>query len=200
MTRLAKIPLYGNVAKAVTVNLDATEGAQIGNNLLMPDGTLATTAKLQALFGAGISGSGPDTTDALDEGQFNLYFTNRRAQDAVGGILADSTNVSLTYVGGTSITADLTDLADTGAGALLAITRDAKGRVTGTKAATITGTAGQIDIADGDAAAGLPTISLASAVLSQLSALAQFQSDLLTSSNGSPLVTSGGDFITTSAA
>src|SRR5690606_10283684 len=46
-------------------------------------------------------------------------------------------------------------------GALLAVTRDAKGRVSGTKAATITGTAGQIEVADGDAIAGLPTISLA---------------------------------------
>lgn len=76
---------------------------------------------------------------------------------------------------GFSVTADLTkevdgttgvttyglaDLANSGAGTLLAITRDAKGRVLGTRAATITGTAGQINVANGTAAAGLPTISL----------------------------------------
>lgn len=55
----------------------------------------------------------------------------------------------------------LEQLPDTGVGALLAITRDAFGRVEGTKEATITGTAGQIEVANGDAVAGLPTISLA---------------------------------------
>jgi hypothetical protein len=55
----------------------------------------------------------------------------------------------------------LAPLPDTGEGALLAITRDQYGRVEGSKPATITGTAGQIDVANGDAVAGLPTISLA---------------------------------------
>lgn len=68
------------------------------------------------------------------------------------------------------ITLGLADLADSGVAALLAITRDAKGRVSGTRAATITGTADQIDVANGDAAAGLPTLSLATAVLDSLDA------------------------------
>lgn len=55
----------------------------------------------------------------------------------------------------------LAPLPDTGEGALLAITRDQYGRIEGSKPATITGTAGQIDVANGDAVAGLPTISLA---------------------------------------
>lgn len=55
----------------------------------------------------------------------------------------------------------LEQLPDTGVGALLAITRDAFGRVEGTKEATITGTVGEIEVANGDAVAGLPTISLA---------------------------------------
>lgn len=62
----------------------------------------------------------------------------------------------------------LADVSDSGAGTLLAITRDGKGRVTGTKAATITGTAQQIDVANGNAAAGLPTLSLAAEVLAAL--------------------------------
>lgn len=74
----------------------------------------------------------------------------------------DSANVTLTLDYSTdTLTADLTDLSDTGAGSLLAITVDAKGRITGTRAATITGTTGEIDVADGDASAGPPTISLA---------------------------------------
>lgn len=62
----------------------------------------------------------------------------------------------------------LADVANSGAGTLLAITRDGKGRVTGTKAATITGTATQISVANGTAAAGLPTLSLAAEVLASL--------------------------------
>lgn len=164
--RLARVPIYGNAAKAVTVNLDATVGAQIGTNLLMPDGTIATTAKLQALLAppAGNGSAAISTTDDLEEGAWNLYFTKRRAQDAVGEILHDSANVTLRYMvdGDTpSITADLTDLVDSGAGALLAITVDGKGRVTGTRDATITGTAGRIDVTHGDASDGVPTIDLA---------------------------------------
>lgn len=130
--RLAKVPLFGNVAKAVTVNLAATNGARIGTNLLMPDGSLATTAKLAALFGAGTpADSSINTTDDLDEGQWNLWFTDRRAQDAVGAILADSATVSLAYVSGASIAATLNDLTDTNTGTFKLITRDTKGRVSG---------------------------------------------------------------------
>lgn len=65
-------------------------------------------------------------------------------------------------------TIDLATVADSGAGVLLAITKDAYGRVTGTRQATITGTAQQINVANGTAAAGLPTLSLASEVISSL--------------------------------
>lgn len=66
------------------------------------------------------------------------------------------------------VTIGLADLPDSGTGTLLAITRDAKGRVAGTRAATITGTTNQIDVANGSAAAGLPTLSLAPAVITSL--------------------------------
>lgn len=58
------------------------------------------------------------------------------------------------------ITLGLADVPDSGAGTLQAITVDAKGRITGRRAATITGTAGQIAVANGNASSGLPTISL----------------------------------------
>lgn len=54
----------------------------------------------------------------------------------------------------------ITPVTDSGAGSLLAITRNGLGQVTGTRAATITGTAGRIAVANGTAAAGLPTIDL----------------------------------------
>ncbi|MBA0362362.1 hypothetical protein [Stenotrophomonas maltophilia] len=62
----------------------------------------------------------------------------------------------------------LADVPDSGAGTLLATTFDTKGRRTGSRPATITGTAQQIDVANGNAAAGLPTLSLAAEVLASL--------------------------------
>lgn len=61
-------------------------------------------------------------------------------------------------------TIGLADVPDTGTGALRAFNKDAKGRITGTKAITITGTAGQVNVTDGDGVAGNPTISLDAAV------------------------------------
>lgn len=55
----------------------------------------------------------------------------------------------------------LRPLADSGSGALLGVTRDIFGRISGTTDATITGTAGEVDVANGDAVAGPPTLSLA---------------------------------------
>jgi len=58
-------------------------------------------------------------------------------------------------------TFDLATVTDSGTGSLLALVKDAWGRITGTKAATITGTAGRVTVANGNASAGLPTIDLA---------------------------------------
>ncbi|YCT77693.1 hypothetical protein QV000_07475 [Stenotrophomonas maltophilia] len=80
----------------------------------------------------------------------------------VSGAITVSSGELTKSVGADGVTTfGLANVADSGAGSLLAITRDGKGRVTGTKAATITGTAQQIDVANGNATAGLPTISLA---------------------------------------
>lgn len=132
--------------RSVTVDAAATYGAQIGVNLLLPDGTVGTLAKLKALFGSASSTADTvDTTDDVKEGQYNLWFTNRRAQDAVGDLLTDTTTIDLSYVAGTSINATLKDLANSGTGAaLVKITRDSKGRISGTSAATTD------DLAEGD--------------------------------------------------
>jgi hypothetical protein len=39
----------------------------------------------------------PGTTDVVTEGVTNLYFTNERAQDAIGNILTDSSTIDFTY-------------------------------------------------------------------------------------------------------
>lgn len=52
--------------------------------------------------------AGPADTDAVPEGAINLYFTDERAQDAVGTILISGSKVTLTYNDGApSMTADI---------------------------------------------------------------------------------------------
>lgn len=126
--------------KPVTVDVSATNGAAIGTNLWDADGNLITQAQWNALS-AGKSSSTSTfsgTTDDVNEGQYNLYFTNRRAQDAVGAILANTANIILTYVGGTSIKADLTTVTLTSGGSLELLGFDAYGRLSETAAASTT--------------------------------------------------------------
>jgi hypothetical protein len=88
------------------------------------------------------------------------------------GIVGTAYDVDGSYYGWTGSEWDLIDVdgvvgyrldevPDTQAGALLAITRDKYGRVTGTRDATITGTEGRVVVTSGDAVAGLPVIDLA---------------------------------------
>lgn len=128
----ARVQLFGFTGKYATVNLDATEGATVGLNLRWADGTLVTEQELR-----GSSSESPDlsTTDDLDEGRYNLFFTDRRAQDAVGAILADSSDIDFSYNPGTSISATLTDTGVAGGSYgdeshVPRITVDEKGRVT----------------------------------------------------------------------
>lgn len=56
----------------------------------------------------GGGGSSIASTDDLPEGAVNLYFTDERAQDAVGAALTDTATVNLTYNdGANTITADV---------------------------------------------------------------------------------------------
>lgn len=140
-----KVPLYGSPMRAVQLDERATDGAVFGVNLRWPDGRVVQAADFMTTPGGS---SALNTTDDLDEGQWNLWFTPRRAQDAVGSILADSANVALRYVGGTSITADLKPTgitADTYGDTdhIPRITFDANGRATGAVLVPIT--AGGLD-------------------------------------------------------
>lgn len=134
-----------------------------GQNSIKTRGTLAEGIVQVSLQG--------DVSVAGNTQYYGSDQTGNKGWYAVSSALAGSSNISLSTAANGVTTFDLADVADSGAGSLLAITRDSKGRITGTRAATITGTTNQIDVANGDASAGLPTISLDAAVLNQLAAL-----------------------------
>lgn len=83
--------------------------------------------------------------------------------------LGTTGNIVLTVDVGGVTTINLAAVADSGTGSLLAITKDGFGRVTGTKSATITGTANRVTVSNGDAVSGLPTIDISAAYVGQTS-------------------------------
>ena len=84
--------------QAVSVDTNATQGAQFGVNIWDPSGNLVAWPLATSTPSAGESNF-DGTTDDVDEGQFNLYFTNLRAQNAVGGILQNTGSILFTYSG-----------------------------------------------------------------------------------------------------
>lgn len=135
----ARVPLFRtSPVRSVVVDTEATQGATVGVDLRWQDGSLVAESDILNAQAQSSSpaGQGQDlTTDDIAEGQANLYFTNQRAEDAVGGILANSANVTLTYASG-KITADLTDVVLTAGGTLQKLAFDAKGRLSQESAAT----------------------------------------------------------------
>ncbi|WP_445394288.1 hypothetical protein [Stenotrophomonas maltophilia] len=176
-----RVPLHQNPRSFTTVEEGATKGATVGVDLIGPDGKVlraeqiinppATTdpnanrwtvwklirevpanlVKIAALVGKGF-------LIRRTDGEWALRTFQQGPGIAIANPHGEADNPTI----------GLEDVPDSGVGNLLAVTRDGKGRVTGTKAATITGTAQQIDVANGDAAAGLPTLSLAPEVLDSL--------------------------------
>lgn len=102
---------------------------------IIPGGIGTTELADLAVTGDKIDFSTFDS-DEIVEGTTNLYFTDERAQDAVGIILDDSANVTLDYDDGApSIVADLTDTTATpgsfgSSSEVATYTVDAKGRLT----------------------------------------------------------------------
>lgn len=175
--------------RVVKIDAAATYGAQIGVDLLMPDGTVSSIAKLQAIFGMGAgSSTGPSTTDELEEGQFNRYFTDKRAQAAVGDILENTADILLDYDGtGNTIQADLTTTGvtagDYGAPSpsFVAFQVDSKGRlIEASQVALLAGNGISFDI---DPVTGDVTISVNS-----------FVNTFRITQDGSTRITRNGDF------
>lgn len=166
-----RVPIYGRPNAYATIETEAVFGASLGDNLfyrgvlLRPEDVLNTFARgsTTVVSAGGSSGgsrpppySGPRTTDELDEGRFNKYFSVERAQDAIGSALTNSANVTFTYDdGANTISADLTATgvaADTYGDAthVPQITVDAKGRVTAVTDVEIEGAGGIESIVAGD--------------------------------------------------
>lgn len=178
-----RVPLHQNPRGYVDVDPDATDGAQVGVNLRGPDGQILTA---EQVINPTTGGSGGPSSIAstiwklIREIPLNIqklavligagFATRQSNGDWALRTLQEGTGIDIVNPDGDAgnPTIGLADVPDSGAGTLLAITRDGKGRVTGTKAATITGTAQQIDVANGNAAAGQPTLSLAAEVLASL--------------------------------
>src|SRR6185437_16212108 len=96
----------------------------------------------------------------------------------VASALAGSANVDLATASNGVTTFDLSKPGNSNVGTLQAVTVDVFGRITGTRAATITGTAGRVTVANGDASAGLPTLDLATVADAGGGALLRFVRDV----------------------
>lgn len=175
-----RVPLHQNPRGFVEVDPDATKGAQLGVNLFDERGRLLTRESL-----AGTNPSGPNSIAStiwrlIREVPLNIQKLAALATSGFAVRRSDGEWSTRTLQQGAGITISnpageagdpaigLADVPDSGSGVLLATTFDAKGRKTGSRPATITGTATQINVANGTAAAGLPTLSLAAEVLTSL--------------------------------
>lgn len=177
-----RVPLHQNPRGFVDIDPAATEGAVLGVNLRDSAGNVI---RPQDVLNQPSSGGSTNSIASTIWRLIREVPANIQKLAALGGkgfavrrddgewalrTLQEGTGIDIANPDGENgnPTIGLEDLADSGAGALLAITRDAKGRVTGTRTATITGTTDQIDVANGTAAAGPPTLSLAAAVTDSL--------------------------------
>lgn len=164
-----EVHLQGGLRKIIDITPGATVGATIGTNVFNADGTLYVppssggSSQLSITSWELILNIPPNVTALANTATTGLYAITAAGASATRSIQAAPGETTVSNgdgVAGNPVVG-LADVADTGAGALRGITRDAKGRINGTTDATITGTAGQVDVANGDAAAGPPTISLA---------------------------------------
>lgn len=188
------LPSVARQIDDLTVRVDALSGqggispnAGIrGSYSIITQGTLAAGIVQIGLQGDVASPGftqyyGSDTTGA--KGWFN-----------VSDALAGSDNISKTVSAEGVSSFDLTDVTVTGTGVLQAITVDGKGRVTGTRDATITGTDGHIAVANGNASTGLPRIDLDASIVALLDFLAAIAPDARVTSDGSYRVTDSGAY------
>lgn len=129
-----------------------------------PLGNVASVQGYQSIQSTGISRVQLALVNDLDTVNAVSYYgtdsAGTKGWNIVYSAFASTANIQKINTAGI-VSFDLTTLTDSGVGTLLATTFDAKGRKTGSRAATITGTAGRITVTNGDASAGLPTLDLA---------------------------------------
>ncbi len=148
-----RVPVAGTIGRAVDVPRHAADGATVGVNLRWPDGALVKESDLRdpAGTGGGSAGTGarPIPWKLVLEVPANVQavaalagagLVTRRANGdwTVRAIVSSDGSIAITSPDGGAGNVDLVlpDVPDSGLGALLAIQRDAKGRVTGTRAPT----------------------------------------------------------------
>lgn len=153
MGKIAKVPQLDKPGAFVVVEHGATKGAQLGRDLYGSDGTLLTLAQLQALAAGAVvpppSMGGQVPWRSLIDIPENVQEVVDLATNGLVVRKADGTwttreilpTVGRTTVANTDgdagdVVVDLAVVVDSGAGALLAITRDGFGRVSGTKPVT----------------------------------------------------------------
>lgn len=145
MTRRVRVPIANTPQKTVTIDPAATEGAVIGRNVWNPDGSLfepGTVATPAGDYPVTIWRrvmEVPANVKALaSQTGAGLYAITEAGSSATRTI--EPTAGETTVANGSGVAGNpkvgLADLPDTGGAALLKITRDGKGRVSGTSAAT----------------------------------------------------------------
>lgn len=135
----ARHPIGGGILLDPVWHRYLRDLSELANTVNVDQAALdAAVAALQAEIGA---------IEQVDLSAINIVGTNTVT---VTGALS----TGLVEIGGTP-------LEDSGVGALLGITRDSFGRVSGTTDATITAPAAGITVTNGDAVAGPPTLGLA---------------------------------------
>ena len=87
-TNLFHTPARAQAEANVAIGNNTTTNLDEGTNLYFTD------ARADSRFDTKIAAA---DTDDLSEGSTNLYFTNERAQDAVGSIMTGSGNISVNY-------------------------------------------------------------------------------------------------------
>lgn len=111
--------------------------------------------------------------DSADPGNTYYYGTgpsgSKGFYTVASAFLGTAGNIDLSVGTDGVTTIDLAPITQTSGGTLKAITLDGFGRVTQSKAATITGTTNRVTVTNGDASAGLPTIDIASNYAGQTS-------------------------------
>lgn len=146
MGKRSYVALRANPRLGVVVEEGATEGAQIGRDLRLPDGSVPTLAQLAAALGVSEGTAravldwdkipnAPPNVQALQRATgTGLFAVTGAGTGAFRSVTGTSGRIGVTNGSGVAgnPTIDLATVADTGGGSFLLFVRDSWGRVSGT--------------------------------------------------------------------